>query len=83
MVKEALLLPKIPVSTYRLQFNNHFKFIDAENIIGYLHELGITDIYASPYFKAKEESLHGYDIVNPLVPNFRDRLGKGISLVDE
>lgn len=64
MVKEALLLPKIPVSTYRLQFNKYFKFIDAKNIIGYLQELGIIDIYASPYFKAKEESLHGYDIVD-------------------
>ncbi|MEW6417659.1 MAG: malto-oligosyltrehalose synthase [Nitrospirota bacterium] len=64
MEKINFLLPRIPISTYRLQFNKHFKFVDAKNIIGYLHELGITDIYASPYFKAKEGSLHGYDIVD-------------------
>lgn len=55
---------KIPVSTYRLQFNHHFRFSDAKVIIPYLHALGIGDIYASPYFKAKEGSLHGYDIVD-------------------
>jgi (1->4)-alpha-D-glucan 1-alpha-D-glucosylmutase len=57
--------PKIPVSTYRLQFNHAFTFRDATRIISYLHELGISDIYASPYFAAKKESLHGYDIVDP------------------
>lgn len=55
---------RIPVSTYRLQFNRHFRFSDARAIIPYLHALGIGDIYASPYFKAKEGSLHGYDIVD-------------------
>ncbi len=30
----------------------------------YLHELGISDCYASPYFQARAESLHGYDITN-------------------
>ncbi len=64
MGKETLLLPRIPVSTYRLQFNRQFRFSDARKIIPYLHELGITDIYSSPYFKAKEGSLHGYDIVD-------------------
>ena len=59
-----LPVPKVPSATYRLQFNSRFTFRDAENIIGYLHDLGISDIYASPYFKAKKGSLHGYDIVN-------------------
>ncbi|MCC6545149.1 MAG: malto-oligosyltrehalose synthase [Nitrospirae bacterium] len=54
----------MPVSTYRLQFNSRFRFSDARAIISYLHNLGIGDIYASPYFKAKEGSLHGYDIVD-------------------
>jgi (1->4)-alpha-D-glucan 1-alpha-D-glucosylmutase len=57
-------LPRIPCSTYRLQFNSQFTFRDATSIIGYLNDLGITDIYASPYFKAKRGSLHGYDIVD-------------------
>lgn len=65
MKKEAFLLPRIPTSTYRVQFNKHFTFADAKNIVKYFHDLGISDIYASPYFKAKEGSLHGYDIVDP------------------
>ncbi|OGW47150.1 MAG: malto-oligosyltrehalose synthase [Nitrospirae bacterium RBG_13_41_22] len=58
------LLPRIPVSTYRLQFNYQFRFEDAKKIVPYLYELGITDIYSSPYLEAKEGSLHGYDIVD-------------------
>jgi (1->4)-alpha-D-glucan 1-alpha-D-glucosylmutase len=69
MEKDVFLLPRIPVSTYRLQFNRQFRFSDAKKIIPYLHELGITDIYASPYFKAKEGSLHGYDIVDHNILN--------------
>lgn len=64
MDKPFLPLPHIPVATYRLQFNNQFRFRDANVIIGYLHDLGITDLYSSPYLKAKEGSLHGYDIVD-------------------
>jgi (1->4)-alpha-D-glucan 1-alpha-D-glucosylmutase len=56
--------PRIPVSTYRLQFNRAFTFRDATRNISYLNDLGITDIYASPYFAAKPGSMHGYDIVD-------------------
>ncbi|HEY5522249.1 MAG TPA: alpha-amylase family glycosyl hydrolase, partial [Desulfuromonadaceae bacterium] len=55
---------RIPVSTYRLQFNSHFRFSDAREIVHYLSTLGISDIYASPYFKASKGSLHGYDILD-------------------
>lgn len=55
---------RIPVSTYRLQFNKSFRFSDARGIVPYLEELGISDIYASPYFKAQKGSMHGYDIVD-------------------
>ncbi len=65
----AMPAPRIPVSTYRLQFNYQFTFSDAAKIIGYLHELGISDIYSSPYFKAQKGSLHGYDIVDPTMLN--------------
>ncbi|MDQ1272690.1 MAG: (1-_4)-alpha-D-glucan 1-alpha-D-glucosylmutase [Planctomycetota bacterium] len=64
MDSDNLSTPRIPVSTYRLQFNRRFKFCDAKKIICYFHDLGITDIYASPYCKAREGSLHGYDIVD-------------------
>ncbi len=63
-MRETPPKPKIPVSTYRLQFNRAFTFSDAAKIIAYLRELGITDIYASPYFAAKPGSLHGYDVVD-------------------
>lgn len=54
----------IPSATYRLQFHSAFTFSDATVIIEYLCDLGITDIYASPYFQAGRKSTHGYDIVN-------------------
>src|SRR4051794_29370092 len=56
--------PRIPTSTYRLQFNRYFTFAQAREIVPYLHELGISDVYASPYFQARAESLHGYDITD-------------------
>jgi (1->4)-alpha-D-glucan 1-alpha-D-glucosylmutase len=56
---------RVPASTYRLQLNHLFTFADATRILPYLSELGISDIYASPYLKAKPGSLHGYDIVDP------------------
>ena len=56
--------PRIPVSTYRLQFNRQFTFQQAREIVPYLNELGVTDCYASPYFQARPESLHGYDITD-------------------
>lgn len=56
---------RIPVSTYRLQFHGQFTFDQAAGIMPYLHQLGITDIYASPIFKAKQGSQHGYDVVAP------------------
>ncbi|RII27165.1 MAG: malto-oligosyltrehalose synthase [Geobacter sp.] len=55
---------RIPAATYRLQFNRCFGFDDARQIVPYLHALGITDIYASPYFKARPGSNHGYDVLD-------------------
>ncbi len=55
---------RIPVSTYRIQFNPEFGFKRAGEIVSYLDELGISDIYASPLFKAKKGSPHGYDVVD-------------------
>lgn len=56
--------PRIPSSTYRLQFNRQFTFTNAREIVSYLDALGISDCYASPYFQARAESLHGYDITD-------------------
>lgn len=56
---------KVPVSTYRLQLNASFTFKQVAEQIAYLHELGITTIYASPFFAATAGSMHGYDICDP------------------
>jgi (1->4)-alpha-D-glucan 1-alpha-D-glucosylmutase len=53
---------RFPASTYRLQFNSRFTFRQARELVPYLHDLGVTDCYASPYLMARPGSLHGYDI---------------------
>jgi (1->4)-alpha-D-glucan 1-alpha-D-glucosylmutase len=59
------LVPQhIPVSTYRLQFGRHLNFTAARKVASYLGELGIGDAYASPLFRARESSSHGYDVVD-------------------
>lgn len=54
-----------PRATYRLQFRNDFGFGDAIWIIPYLARLGVSHIYASPILKARKNSPHGYDVVDP------------------
>ena len=56
---------RIPTSTYRLQFHRGFRFADARPLIAYLHELGMSDLYASPVFSSRKGSSHGYDITDP------------------
>jgi malto-oligosyltrehalose synthase len=54
----------IPDATYRLQFGSRFSFQDATAIVPYLHELGISHVYASPFLRARPGSTHGYDITD-------------------
>jgi (1->4)-alpha-D-glucan 1-alpha-D-glucosylmutase len=54
----------VPLSTYRVQFSPHFRFTDGERIVPYLDALGIGQLYASPYFRARPGSEHGYDVVD-------------------
>jgi len=56
---------RVPLATYRLQFNSAFTFRDATAIVDYLHLLGITDAYASSYLRAVPGSPHGYDVADP------------------
>ena len=42
-------------------------------IVPYLADLGITDVYASPYLKARPGSWHGYDITDHRPPQSRSR----------
>jgi (1->4)-alpha-D-glucan 1-alpha-D-glucosylmutase len=57
---------RVPGSTYRLQFNSGFRFDDGRDLVPYLSDLGITDLYSSPRHRARRGSSHGYDIANPL-----------------
>jgi (1->4)-alpha-D-glucan 1-alpha-D-glucosylmutase len=55
---------RVPVATYRLQFTPDFTFQAARALVSYLDELGVTDAYASPLFRACRSSTHGYDVVD-------------------
>src|SRR5437899_9163104 len=70
-------MTRIPTCTYRLQFNRWFTFAKAREIVAYLDALGVSDVYASPYFQASPDSLHGYDItdhnkLNPVIGSRAD-----------
>jgi len=54
-----------PIATYRLQLRPEFGFAEAARIVPYLADLGISHIYASPIFRARPGSPHGYDGVDP------------------
>ncbi|MDC0714088.1 malto-oligosyltrehalose synthase [Stigmatella sp. ncwal1] len=53
-----------PLSTYRVQLHQGFRFEDARAVVPYLARLGVSDLYASPYLKATPGSTHGYDCVD-------------------
>jgi (1->4)-alpha-D-glucan 1-alpha-D-glucosylmutase len=56
---------RIPLATYRLQFNAQFRFEHARALVDYFVQLGVTDIYSSPLLQARRGSLHGYDVTDP------------------
>ena len=64
-----------PTATYRLQFHKGFTFNQARELIPYLARLGISDVYASPIFRAAPGSTHGYDVCdhNALNPELGTR----------
>jgi (1->4)-alpha-D-glucan 1-alpha-D-glucosylmutase len=69
-----------PAATYRIQLNRWFTFQQAAEIVEYLDELGISDLYASPFLMARPGSLHGYDVtdhsrVNPEIGDEKSFLG--------
>ncbi|HEX5227792.1 MAG TPA: alpha-amylase family glycosyl hydrolase, partial [Bryobacteraceae bacterium] len=53
-----------PSATYRLQLHKGFTFDDATALVEYLDELGVTDVYASPFLMARPGSMHGYDVTD-------------------
>jgi (1->4)-alpha-D-glucan 1-alpha-D-glucosylmutase len=65
----------IPSATYRFQFHKGFTFDDARALVPYLDKLGISHVYASPFFRAAPGSTHGYDVCdhNELNPEVGSR----------
>ncbi|MGB4780518.1 malto-oligosyltrehalose synthase [Candidatus Methylomirabilis sp.] len=62
ILKAPSAIRRVPVATYRLQFQPVFTFDDAKHLVPYLHELGISDCYVSPILQAASSNSHGYDI---------------------
>ena len=60
-------------ATYRLQLRPDFGFDDAAAAADYLHDLGVSHVYCSPYLQAAAGSTHGYDVVDHARVN--DELG--------
>lgn len=56
---------RIPLATYRLQFNRKFTLRQAAALVDYFAALGISDLYVSPLLAARPGSLHGYDVIDP------------------
>lgn len=54
-----------PRSTYRLQLHGDFTFRDAAAVSGYIADLGVSHVYASPSLQAVPGSMHGYDVADP------------------
>ncbi|MEJ7689021.1 MAG: alpha-amylase family glycosyl hydrolase [Nocardioidaceae bacterium] len=51
-------------ATYRLQLHADFTFTDAEHVVPYLADLGVSHLYLSPILSAAPGSMHGYDVVD-------------------
>jgi (1->4)-alpha-D-glucan 1-alpha-D-glucosylmutase len=55
----------VPGSTYRVQLGPDLDFAAAAELTGYLADLGVGALYASPVLAATPGSTHGYDVVDP------------------
>ncbi len=58
------------LSTYRLQLRGAssgfaFTLADAENLLDYLDDLGVSHLYLSPILTPATGSTHGYDVTDP------------------
>jgi (1->4)-alpha-D-glucan 1-alpha-D-glucosylmutase len=63
-------MPFPVLSTYRLQLRGAssgfgFTFADAENLLDYLDDLGVSHLYLSPILTPVDGSAHGYDVADP------------------
>jgi (1->4)-alpha-D-glucan 1-alpha-D-glucosylmutase len=71
-------MPFPVLSTYRLQLRGAssgfgFTFSDAEQLLDYLDDLGVSHLYLSPILTPVKGSAHGYDVTDPTTVS--DELG--------
>jgi (1->4)-alpha-D-glucan 1-alpha-D-glucosylmutase len=52
-------------AAYRLQLGPNLNFEHVRELAPYLTDLGISHVYLSPSFQAREGSTHGYDVIDP------------------
>jgi (1->4)-alpha-D-glucan 1-alpha-D-glucosylmutase len=52
-------------ATYRLQLGPSLTFEHVRELVPYLKDLGVSHVYLSPSFQAREGSTHGYDVIDP------------------
>ncbi len=52
-------------ATYRLQLGPNLNFEHVRDLVPYLKDLGVSHVYLSPSFQAREGSTHGYDVIDP------------------
>jgi (1->4)-alpha-D-glucan 1-alpha-D-glucosylmutase len=57
-------MPRVPISTYRLQVRESFDLLAAADVAEYVRDLGADWVYLSPLLKAEPGSDHGYDVVD-------------------
>ena len=55
---------RFPSATYRLQLGRQLRFDDVRELVDYMSDLGIGAAYLSPFFRARQGSTHGYDVVD-------------------
>jgi (1->4)-alpha-D-glucan 1-alpha-D-glucosylmutase len=53
-----------PSSTYRIQLRSGLTLGRLPSLLDYFEDLGISDLYLSPIFRAHSESPHGYAVVD-------------------
>jgi (1->4)-alpha-D-glucan 1-alpha-D-glucosylmutase len=62
LVAELIANRHVPLAAYRLQFSQQFPFTAGTELVPYLADLGVSDVYSSPILQARPGSPHGYDI---------------------
>ncbi|GGA42678.1 malto-oligosyltrehalose synthase [Dyella nitratireducens] len=57
------------LATIRLQLNHEFDFLAAAEHVPYFAALGLSHVYLSPIAMSRPGSMHGYDVINPMIVN--------------